>query len=282
VVSKQLLPIYNKPMIYYPLVTLMESGITEILLISTPEALPQFQQLLGDGSKFGISISYKEQPSPDGLAQAFILGENFIGKDSVCLVLGDNLFYGGGLPHLLRKASTLTSGARVFGCYVKDPERYGVAEMGADGRVISIEEKPTNPKSNYAVTGLYFYDNSVIEIAKNLKPSPRGELEITDVSMEYLRRGQLEMTTLDQWCTWMDTGTHDSFIDAGSFVAAIEHRQGFLVSSPEEVAFKKGYITADQLTELAQPMRKNEYGKYLLECAKQGREALLNRLNEAA
>lgn len=267
-------------MIYYPLVTLMEAGITEILLISTPEALPQFQKLLGDGSKLGISIEYKEQPSPDGLAQAFILGEEFIGSGPVCLVLGDNLFYGAGLPKLLQQAATLTTGARVFGCHVKDPERYGVAEINEHGRVISIEEKPQQPKSNYAVTGLYFYDNDVIEIAKSLKPSARGELEITDVSMEYLKRNQLEMTTLDQAFTWMDTGTHDSFLDASNFVAAIEHRQGVLISSPEEVAFRKGYITAEQLTELAMPMRKNGYGQYLIQCATEGREKLLMRTNE--
>lgn len=263
-VSKQLLPIYDKPMIYYPLATLMEAGIREILVISTPEALPMFETLLGDGSRWGLSISYKEQPSPDGLAQAFILGEEFLAGDSVCLILGDNLFYGAGFQQMLRDAAKLTKGGRVFGCHVKDPERYGVAELGADGKVVSIEEKPKVPKSNYAVTGIYFYDNSVVEIAKNLKPSARGELEITDVNMMYLERGQLEMTTLDQSFMWLDTGTHQSFLEAANLVAAVEHRQGVKVGCPEVVAFEQGFITDQQLTELALPMAKNDYGRYLL------------------
>lgn len=263
-VSKQLLPIYDKPMIYYPLATLMEAGIREILVISTPEALPMFETLLGDGSRWGLSISYKEQPSPDGLAQAFILGEEFLAGDSVCLILGDNLFYGAGFQQMLREAAKLTQGGRVFGCHVKDPERYGVAELGADGKVVSIEEKPKVAKSNYAVTGIYFYDNSVVEIAKNLKPSARGELEITDVNMMYLERGQLEMTTLDQSFMWLDTGTHQSFLEAANLVAAVEHRQGVKVGCPEVVAFEQGFITDQQLTELALPMAKNDYGRYLL------------------
>lgn len=265
-VSKQLLPIFDKPMIYYPLTTLMEAGIREILLISTPEALPQFEHLLGDGSQLGLDITYKAQPSPDGLAQAFILGEEFIGTDSVCLVLGDNLFYGAGFQAMLREAAKLERGGRVFGCHVKDPERYGVAELGADGKVVSIEEKPAKAKSNYAVTGIYFYDNSVVEIARNLKPSARGELEITDVNMIYLGRGELEMTTLDQSFTWMDTGTHESFLEAANFVAAIEHRMGLKVGCPEEAAFNQGFIDEAGLKKLAQPLMKNDYGRYLMRC----------------
>lgn len=272
-VSKQLLPIYDKPMIYYPLTTLMDAGIKDVLVISTPEALPAFQTLLGDGSRIGMNISYKEQPSPDGLAQAFILGEEFLAGDSVCLILGDNLFYGAGFQAMLRDAATLTHGGRVFGCHVKDPERYGVAELGADGKVVSIEEKPVKAKSNYAVTGIYFYDNSVVEIAKNLKPSSRGELEITDVNMIYLERGQLEMTTLDQSFMWLDTGTHQSFLEAANLVAAVEHRQGIKIGCPEESAFEQGFITADQLAALAKPMAKNDYGRYLLARAEKSKVA---------
>ncbi|RYG62354.1 MAG: glucose-1-phosphate thymidylyltransferase [Alphaproteobacteria bacterium] len=272
-VSKQLLPIYDKPMIYYPLTTLMDAGIKDVLVISTPEALPAFQTLLGDGSRIGMNISYKEQPSPDGLAQAFILGEEFLDGDSVCLILGDNLFYGAGFQAMLRDASTLTHGGRVFGCHVKDPERYGVAELGADGKVVSIEEKPAKAKSNYAVTGIYFYDNSVVEIAKNLKPSSRGELEITDVNMIYLERGQLEMTTLDQSFMWLDTGTHQSFLEAANLVAAVEHRQGIKIGCPEESAFEQGFITVDQLAALAKPMAKNDYGRYLLARAEKSKVA---------
>lgn len=272
-VSKQLLPIYDKPMVYYPLTTLMDAGIREILVISTPEALPMFEALLGDGSRLGLKISYKVQPSPDGLAQAFVLGEEFLGGDSVCLILGDNLFYGAGFQTMLREAATLTKGGRVFGCHVKDPERYGVAELGADGKVVSIEEKPAKAKSNYAVTGIYFYDNSVVEIAKNLKPSARGELEITDLNMIYLNRGELEMTTLDQSFMWLDTGTHQSFLEAANLVAAVEHRQGIKIGCPEESAFLQGFISADELEKLARPMAKNDYGRYLLNCVEKSREA---------
>ncbi|TKW61201.1 MAG: glucose-1-phosphate thymidylyltransferase RfbA [Blastochloris viridis] len=272
-VSKQLLPIYDKPMIYYPLTTLMDAGIKDVLVISTPEALPMFETLLGDGSRLGINISYKEQPSPDGLAQAFILGEEFLAGDSVCLILGDNLFYGAGFQAMLKEAATLTKGGRVFGCHVKDPERYGVAELGADGKVVSIEEKPAVPKSNYAVTGIYFYDNSVVEIAKNLKPSARGELEITDVNMIYLERGELEMTTLDQSFMWLDTGTHQSFLEAANLVAAVEHRQGVKVGCPEVSALEQGFITIDQLAELARPMAKNDYGRFLLNLCEKSKVA---------
>lgn len=272
-VSKQLLPIYDKPMIYYPLTTLMDAGIREVLVISTPEALPAFKTLLGDGSRIGMNISYKEQPSPDGLAQAFILGEEFLNGDSVCLILGDNLFYGAGFQTMLRDATKLTKGGRVFGCHVKDPERYGVAELGADGKVVSIEEKPVKAKSNYAVTGIYFYDNSVVEIAKNLKPSERGELEITDLNMIYLERGELEMTTLDQSFMWLDTGTHQSFLEAANLVAAVEHRQGIKIGCPEESAFEQGFITAEQLETIARPMAKNDYGRYLLNRAQKSKVA---------
>jgi len=263
-VSKQILPIYDKPMIYYPLSVLMLSDIKEILIISTPRDILVFQELFGDGSHLGISLSYKVQPSPDGLAQAFILGEEFIGDDSVCLVLGDNIFYGYGLSEILKRSAKIDQGAVVFGYYVNDPERYGVVEFDADKKVIDLEEKPTNPKSNYAVTGLYFYDNSVIEKAKKLKPSPRGELEITDLNKLYLQEGSLKTELLGRGMAWLDTGTHESLIQASNFVASIEQRQGLKVACLEEIAYRKGYINDDQLKVLAEPLKKNQYGQYLL------------------
>ena len=266
-VSKQLLPVYDKPMIYYPLSVLMHAGIKDILIISTPHDLPGFDKLLGDGSKLGISITYKEQPKPDGLAQAFILGKEFIGKENVALILGDNIFYGHGLPSILEKAVKLEKGALVFGYPVSDPERYGVVEFDKTGKVIQILEKPENPRSKFAVPGLYFYDNSVVEVAENLKPSPRGELEITDVNLEYMKRGVLRVELLGRGFAWLDTGNHESLQQASSYVQAIQERQGFKISCIEEIAFRLKYINRDQLKKLAEDMLKNDYGKYLMEIA---------------
>lgn len=269
-ISKQLIPIFDKPMIYYPISVLMLADIKEILIISTPTDLPAFKRLLGDGSDFGVHFEYAEQPYPGGLAQAFIIGEEFIGDDSACLVLGDNIFYGAGFTKLLRESvqNVERDGkSTVFGYYVNDPERYGVAEFDAEGNCLSIEEKPEHPKSNYAVVGLYFYPNSVVEIAKNIKPSARGELEITTVNQEYLKRGELKVQTLQRGFAWLDTGTHDSLSEASTFIEVIEKRQGQKVACLEEIAFKKGLITKEKLVEVAQPMVKNEYGKYLLRLA---------------
>ncbi len=264
VVCKQLLPVYDKPMIYYPLSNLMLAGIREILVISTPTELPRFRELLGTGSRFGISIEYAEQPEPRGLAEAFIIGEDFIGLDSVCLVLGDNIFYGHALPELLQEAARLETGARVFGYYVRDPERYGVVEFDDHGTVLSLEEKPRVPKSSYAVVGIYFYDNSVIEVAKALNPSERGELEITDVNRHYLRNGSLTVQLMGRGFAWLDTGTHDSLVDATLFVKTIEDRQGLKVSCPEEIAYVMGYLSRDGLRAAAEPLRNSGYGEYLL------------------
>lgn len=269
-ISKQLIPIFDKPMIYYPISVLMLADIKEILIISTPTDLPAFKRLLGDGSDFGVHFEYAEQPYPGGLAQAFIIGEEFIGDDSACLVLGDNIFYGAGFTKLLRESvqNVERDGkSTVFGYYVNDPERYGVAEFDAEGNCLSIEEKPEHPKSNYAVVGLYFYPNSVVEIAKNIKPSARGELEITTVNQEYLKRGELKVQTLQRGFAWLDTGTHDSLSEASTFIEVIEKRQGQKVACLEEIAYKKGWITKEKLTEVAQPMIKNEYGKYLMRLA---------------
>lgn len=269
-ISKQLIPIFDKPMIYYPISVLMLADIKEILIISTPTDLPAFKRLLGDGSDFGVHFEYAEQPYPGGLAQAFIIGEEFIGDDSACLVLGDNIFYGAGFTKLLRESvqNVERDGkSTVFGYYVNDPERYGVAEFDAEGNCLSIEEKPEHPKSNYAVVGLYFYPNSVVETAKNIKPSARGELEITTVNQEYLKRGELKVQTLQRGFAWLDTGTHDSLSEASTFIEVIEKRQGQKVACLEEIAFKKGWITKEKLIEVAQPMVKNEYGKYLLRLA---------------
>ena len=263
-VSKQLLPIYDKPMIYYPLSVLMLADIQEILIISTPEDLPNFQKLLGTGEELGIKLSYKVQPSPDGLAQAFILGEEFIGDDNVCLILGDNIFYGQSFSEQLRRAKSQTSGATVFGYYVNDPQRFGVVEFDKDGKALSIEEKPKIPKSNYAVTGLYFYDNNVVEIAKNIKPSPRGELEITDVNNSYLKSDGLNVELLGRGFAWLDTGTHDSLLEAGHFVQTIERRQGLKIACLEEIAFSNKWIDENQLLERAEFFKKTGYGQYLL------------------
>jgi glucose-1-phosphate thymidylyltransferase len=269
-VSKQLLPVYDKPMIYYPLSVLMLAGIQEILIISTPEDLPNFKKLLGDGSEIGLELSYKEQPSPDGLAQAFIIGEEFIGTDDVCLVLGDNIFYGYGFSETLRNArKNIEQGkSTVFGYYVNDPERYGVAGFDLEGNVTSIEEKPTDPKSNFAVVGLYFYTNEVVQIAKKIKPSHRGELEITSVNQEYLKNKNLRVELLGRGFAWLDTGTHDSLMEAGQFIETIEKRQGLKVACLEEIAYRMNYINKEQLKQLAEPLKKNGYGQYLLNLAK--------------
>ena len=268
-ISKQMLPIYDKPMIYYPLSVLMLAGIKDILVISTPHDLPGFQELLGDGSYFGINLSYEEQPSPDGLAQAFIIGEEFIGDDSVCLILGDNIFYGYGFSGMLKEAAQRSSGATVFGYHVSDPERFGVVEFDQSGKAISIEEKPSESKSNYAVTGLYFYDNRVVEIAKAVKPSHRGELEITDVNNAYLQLGELNVSILGRGFAWLDTGTHDSLMEAGQYVQTIEHRQGLKVACLEEIGFRNGWLSKGQLIAQGKALAKTGYGQYLLQIAEE-------------
>ena len=264
VASKQLMPVYDKPMIYYPLSTLMLAGIKDILIISTPQDLPRFKELLQDGSEFGIKLSYAEQPSPDGLAQAFIIGEEFIGADSVALILGDNIYHGSGLSKMLQKAASKESGATVFGYHVKDPERFGVVEFDKDMNAISIEEKPEHPRSNYAVTGLYFYDNDVVEIAKSIKPSSRGELEITDVNKSYLERGDLSVELMGRGFAWLDTGTHESLLEASQYIETVQRIQNVQVANLEEIAYRMGYISREDVLELAQPLKKYEYGQYLL------------------
>ena len=268
-ISKQIIPVYDKPMIYYPVSVLMLAGINEILIISTPQDIPLYQNLLGDGSDLGVKFEYAVQPSPDGLAQAFIIGDKFIGSDSVCMVLGDNIFYGLDFSKHLKKASELTDGAVVFGYYVNDPERYGVAEFDQNGKVLSLEEKPANPKSNWAVTGLYFYSNDVVQKAKGLKPSKRGELEITDLNKLYLEEERLSVELLGRGMAWLDTGTHDSLLEASNFISTIQNRQGLQVACLEEIAYRKGYISQEKLLELAEPLKKNLYGQYLIKVAKE-------------
>lgn len=268
-ISKQLLPVFDKPMIYYPLSTLMLAGIRDILIISTPQDTPRFERLLGDGTQWGLNLSYAVQPSPDGLAQAFLIGEQFIGNRPSALVLGDNIFYGHDFHHLLANAMARTNGASVFAYHVHDPERYGVAEFDIQGKVLSLEEKPKEPKSSYAVTGLYFYDNLVVELAKTLSPSPRGELEITDLNRLYLEQGQLNVEIMGRGYAWLDTGTHESLLDASHFIATLENRQGLKVACPEEIAYRQGWIAAEQLQALAQPLTKNGYGQYLLRILKE-------------
>ena len=270
-VSKQLLPVYDKPMIYYPLSTLMLAGIRDILIISTPQDVPRFEQLLGDGSAWGLNLQYAVQPSPDGLAQAFIIGRNFIGNDPSALVLGDNIYYGHSFQAQLNKAAVRTEGASVFAYHVRDPERYGVVEFDKTGRAVSLEEKPLKPKSNYAVTGLYFYDNDVLDIAANLKPSPRGELEITDINRIYLEQNRLSVETMGRGFAWLDTGTHESLLEASQFIQTVEHRQGLKIACPEEIAFNKGFIDAEQLERLAMPLIKGGYGEYLMQVLRESK-----------
>lgn len=268
-VSKQLMPVYDKPMIYYPIAVLMLARIREILIITTPEDLDQFKRLLGDGSQWGISLHYTIQPKPEGLAQAFIIGEKFIGPDAVCLILGDNIFFGHGLPEQMMRASARKSGASIFGYYVRSPQRYGVINFDDKGNVLDIEEKPQQPKSNYAVTGLYFYDNDVVQIAKSIKPSARGELEITDVNKAYLKRGDLHVELIGRGAAWLDTGTHESLLDAANFIKVVEDRQGLKIACLEEIAYRLGYISADRVRQIAEPLAKNGYGEYLLHLLRQ-------------
>ena len=267
-VSKQILPVYDKPMIYYPLSVLMLAGIREILVISTPQDLPQFRNLLGDGSQWGVSFEYAEQPKPEGLAQAFIIGKEFLNGSPACLILGDNIFYGHGLMPALQQAIANEDGATIFGYYVRDPERYGVVEFDKDGNVLGIEEKPKHPKSNYAAVGLYFYDSQITDIAAQIKPSPRGELEITDVNKAYLKQNKLKVELLSRGIAWLDTGTHDSMLQAGNFVQTVQQRQGLMISCPEEIAYGLGWITAEQVLEMAEPLKKNDYGDYLIRLVK--------------